>query len=333
MSAPVPNPQSNITTVERNIVEYLYLLSQGGGGGSPVNISPPSIAVQGGGDPFPGEMLQGTPGTWSGSPTLTYQWRRDGVDIGGQTSIAGYTLTEEDFGASITLLEIPNGVSASGVSSNVIDAFDPEALGTLLSWQHGSDLGDVGNPASPWSNRSAGGYNQLEGGGAINDFLGPKGAAFNSLEISNLESNGPMGWSGSDFYFAALLATVTPTSSDGNAFIISMNAGDFAVFIDSSDLVNVSVAGSPYVFTDAVYPGSNTLFILEAWRENDDIHCALNGIDSALTFTDAAVVTDNNLIVGNWANQTGILLAESLFYEGMASDRSSIRDYLLSLIP
>lgn len=124
MSVTVPSPQSNLTTVKRNIVEYLYALSTGGS--AVANITPPSIIVQGGGDAEPGSTLQGTPGTWTGSPTLTYQWLRDGTEIVGETSLAGYTVVDDDRGSNITLDEIPNGVTASAVTSNTI-AVDPLA--------------------------------------------------------------------------------------------------------------------------------------------------------------------------------------------------------------
>lgn len=118
MSVTAPSPQSNLTTVKRNIVEYLYALSTGGS--AVANITPPSIIVQGGGDAEPGSILQGTAGTWTGSPVLTYQWLRDGVAIVGETSLAGYTVVDDDRGSNITLDEIPNGVTASAVTSNTI---------------------------------------------------------------------------------------------------------------------------------------------------------------------------------------------------------------------
>lgn len=49
-----------------------------------------------------GELLSTTDGTWTGTPapTYTYQWTRDGVDIGGATS-ATYTVVAADISAQI----------------------------------------------------------------------------------------------------------------------------------------------------------------------------------------------------------------------------------------
>lgn len=73
----------------------------GGGGGpsAPVNIVAPVIA----GTTPVGSILTSTNGTWAGnpSPTYTYQWRRNGVDIGGATNNT-YTTQAADVGTAIT---------------------------------------------------------------------------------------------------------------------------------------------------------------------------------------------------------------------------------------
>ena len=53
----------------------------GGGGGSqpPANLTPPTISQN-------GQVLTANPGTWSGSPTLTYRWLRNGTAVVGATS-------------------------------------------------------------------------------------------------------------------------------------------------------------------------------------------------------------------------------------------------------
>lgn len=70
----------------------------------PAAISAPTVD----GVPAVGEVLTGTPGTWSGTPTVTYgyQWQRDSgsgwVDIPSATNVS-YTLQAADGGASIRL--------------------------------------------------------------------------------------------------------------------------------------------------------------------------------------------------------------------------------------
>lgn len=60
---------------------------------TPVNTDPPTIALTGAG--MVGSTVTLTPGTWTNSPTLTYQWRRNGSLIEGETATT-YSLTVED---------------------------------------------------------------------------------------------------------------------------------------------------------------------------------------------------------------------------------------------
>jgi hypothetical protein len=83
----------------------------------PANISPPTI----GGALQDGQTLTANPGTWSGTPPLsyTYQWRRCGgggavcVDVAGAVG-ATYTLTHADVGASMRVLVTATNPSGSG---------------------------------------------------------------------------------------------------------------------------------------------------------------------------------------------------------------------------
>ena len=63
----------------------------------PSNTSPPTIS----GSPVDGQTLTCDPGTWTGSPTFTFEWLRDGVPITGATG-STYTLTPDDVGKQIT---------------------------------------------------------------------------------------------------------------------------------------------------------------------------------------------------------------------------------------
>lgn len=52
-----------------------------------------------------GQTLTVTPGTWSNTPDLTYQWLRDGAVITGETG-ATYLLDAADEGAAISVSEV-----------------------------------------------------------------------------------------------------------------------------------------------------------------------------------------------------------------------------------
>jgi hypothetical protein len=63
----------------------------------PSNSSPPSVSGSG----VVGQTLTCDPGGWSGSPSFTFQWFRDGSPIGGAI-LQQYTLTSDDAGHSIS---------------------------------------------------------------------------------------------------------------------------------------------------------------------------------------------------------------------------------------
>jgi hypothetical protein len=80
----------------------------------PVNSVAPAIT----GTAQEGETLTVSNGTWSNTPdAYAYQWRRDGVSIGGATA-ATYDLVEADVGALMTcaVKATNSGVPAVAVS-------------------------------------------------------------------------------------------------------------------------------------------------------------------------------------------------------------------------
>lgn len=79
------------------------------------NTVPPSIA----GNTQVGQTLTVTPGTWTGSPALTYQWQRDGSDISGATATT-YVQAVADCSADITCLEIPDATVLDAEPSNTL---------------------------------------------------------------------------------------------------------------------------------------------------------------------------------------------------------------------
>lgn len=117
----------------------------------PVNSVAPVIS----GNTQVGQTLSTTDGTWSNSPTgYTYQWKRDGGDIGGATANT-YVLVELDAGADITCTVTASNGSGSGspatsntlsiditqvYQTNAVDAsnlttytFSSQAFGTAAS--------------------------------------------------------------------------------------------------------------------------------------------------------------------------------------------------------
>jgi hypothetical protein len=79
---------------------------------APVNTSAPAIPA----GATEGDVLSADPGGWSGSPTFSYQWLRDGTPIAGATG-QDYTLTAADVGHAISVRV--TGTNPGGSSSQV----------------------------------------------------------------------------------------------------------------------------------------------------------------------------------------------------------------------
>lgn len=83
---------------------------------APVNSVAPVIT----GAATQGTNLTSTNGTWSGSPSFTYQWKRGASNIAGATT-SSYTLVVGDVGATITLVvTATNGGGSANATSNGI---------------------------------------------------------------------------------------------------------------------------------------------------------------------------------------------------------------------
>ncbi len=86
----------------------------------PLNTSPPTIT----GIPKVNEILTAHSGTWTGSPTFTYQWYRDGVAISAATAIT-YNPVDADLLHVLTFGVIGTNVggSASAISTATANVF------------------------------------------------------------------------------------------------------------------------------------------------------------------------------------------------------------------
>lgn len=98
---------------------------------APINNSLPLIL----GTPIVGSTLTATNGSWSASPspTFTYQWKADGVNITGATS-ATYVVDAADVGADITVTVTATNSegSASATSDPVVGTAASTASAYLL---------------------------------------------------------------------------------------------------------------------------------------------------------------------------------------------------------
>ena len=121
----------------------------------PTNTTAPVIS----GTPRLGQTLTTTDGTWTDSPTsYSYQWTRDGVDIGGATS-STYVLVAADLYATAIRCEV-TATNAAGSSapeaSNALSsplapiwAIDPDAA--IWVRTAGWGAAGVGDPVADWA--------------------------------------------------------------------------------------------------------------------------------------------------------------------------------------
>lgn len=73
----------------------------------PVNSVLPTISAA-------AQILSATTGTWSNSPSsYAYQWKRNGVDIGGATT-SNYTITSADIGTTLTVAVTASNAAGAG---------------------------------------------------------------------------------------------------------------------------------------------------------------------------------------------------------------------------
>ena len=86
------------------------------GGNAPVNTVAPAIT----GTAQEGQTLSCSTGTWSGSPTYAYQWKRNGSNIGSATN-STYILVTADVGQSIKCtVTATNFIGSSNADSNTV---------------------------------------------------------------------------------------------------------------------------------------------------------------------------------------------------------------------
>lgn len=128
-----------------------------GGGAAAVVVAPPvnSVAPVASGTVSIGGSLSCTTGTWSGSPTYAYQWRRAGVNISPNGTSSTYTPVAADIGPVIdcVVTATNDGGSADADSNNL--AYDTAtALGSKLTVLLDEREQD-GSPIDVWQNQDA----------------------------------------------------------------------------------------------------------------------------------------------------------------------------------
>jgi hypothetical protein len=159
----VTSPQP--TAANNEIVSAAWVLARiaeiGIAGGAVKNTVLPSVTVSGGGSLIVGAILNGSNGTWTGNPTITYtyQWFRSTTGaIGGETTI-NHTIVSADLGTTLTLrVTASNSVPSTGVAfsagtivppASLVFTANPSFTGTLTVGSTVTTDGGTTSPANP----------------------------------------------------------------------------------------------------------------------------------------------------------------------------------------
>jgi hypothetical protein len=305
------------------------LLFRNRGASSPVNTVAVSHDYEGIA-PNVGDEATLTPGTWSGSPVLTYQWRRNGVDIGGETGLT-YTFVDADFGLTVDVIEIPDGVTASAVASAATGAV---RYSSLVRW---FERPTANIAVAYWQDIAASAEHAVQAT-ADNRALRRTGDAQlgESLDFVSADS---LKW------------TTALTLNDFTVFaVISMDAlGSFMTIIGSSASnnntmgvststgVSLNGSGAAYAVSLGVTLTTATKYVICFRREG----LAANNISVYVNNTLAGQTSGNNAVAAldqigirgtNLSGWDGRMKAVMIFNAALGSTaRTAVHDYLAAL--
>ena len=129
--------------------------------GGPVNLVPPSIS----GTVAVGQVLTATGGLWiydtsANQPLASWQWRRLGVDIPGETTTT-YTVQASDIGLGLSIRETETDDFGQRTAESLVygAGFIPSADAALIGWWDASDAASItesGGDMSSWADKAGG---------------------------------------------------------------------------------------------------------------------------------------------------------------------------------
>lgn len=290
--------------------------SGGGGNVAPVITGVPTIS----GTATVGNVLTASPASVTGtpSPTRTWQWVRDGVDISGATSIT-YTLTGEDYGVTITVRQTETNVAGSANATSLgtaIAPFTPAELftsGIVGAWSSRIDTADLwqdtarttpvtatGQSVASWRvNTSSGSIYMQQGTAAARPTyqVDGNGVPYLNFDGSNdqLDSSATFALSGST-ESTMMVAVDTEGSFAENKGYISLSSG---VSTNANRVIGQTAAGGmkvDIVGTNTTAPSIPTVFaVLEGKFSGTTISAAVDG--GSFTTATGAINTTNNLSI------------------------------------
>lgn len=313
---------------------------------APINTVAPQVTGVG----YVGYTLTTTTGSWTGipSPSFTYQWQRNGVDISLATA-STYVVTLADEGVPVRcVVTATNIFGITSANSNAIEQWMPTDAGTVDGWW------DAFSPAtitiatgiSQWDSRgskSGGTLTQINGSDQPEysatgwDGVRPS-ANFNGHTVRGPSS--PFGRNCPGITFAA--AATTPTGSSGSRSMFSVSQGtnsSFARISPREKVGSVFSSAGRRLDEDGLFDPASPVAITSATRIfssqidhfNDRHRTNIDGQLSlwATPFRGAGFTSDtDSLAVNIGANPSGVSekwngkIAEIVYFDRTLSDNN-----------
>lgn len=260
------------------------------GGNAPSNSVAPAIT----GTAQEGQTLTCSTGTWSGSPTYTYQWKRNGNNIGGATS-STYLVALADVGQNILCaVTATNFVGSATANSNtVVPMTSIVTTGLAMNLDAGNSASYPGT-GTTWTDLTGNsrtgtlingvGYSSLNGGSltfdGTNDYVS---VANTTAVLSNVNK----------FTVDTWFKVTNPSSTTAYQTIFSFGTGtiyttDILILINSGQVfaqVNNSSDGSgKFNFTSTAWTNFQMVYDGTLSGNANRLKLYLNGVLQTLTF-------------------------------------------------
>ncbi len=316
---------------------------------APVNDAPPGLT----GNALVGETLVVVPGEWRGgpAPTLSYQWKRDGNPISGETGTS-YVLVEDDQGAEITVAETATNSQGSAVSES--GAVVPSAGGPFHPTQISSIWADW-DPGLITSLSDGQGVATLPDGSSNGRDM-TQATAGNQLTFETNELNGkPVIRSADATDSMAYTGGAPGQTGDLHVFVVAKRAGGGQGVLSTRNgsagwLLREAATGASYAHIGAtITPGGATTqnsgaFTASNWAvielRRDDLVSQIgsNGALSASATWTGFPTSSSRVDICRESNPAGTPagtpwagdIARILVFNGVLSsdDRTAVLDYL-----
>lgn len=145
----------------------------------PVNTVAPVLS----GNFFVGQTLSCSSGTWSGSPSYTYQWRNTGVDIVGATSSTYTVQAGDDADLLDCIVTATNGAGSTPQASS--NSFYGIQLALWLDASDSSTITQTAGAVSQWNDKSGNGQDLTQTTGTRQPITGTR--TVNSLNVIDFD--------------------------------------------------------------------------------------------------------------------------------------------------